>query len=299
MDLIQTLADWIRQANKITILSGAGISTESGIPDFRSSNGVWTCDLSRQELMSLSYFNRHRERFWTAYKDIFHIKLAGNFQPNHGHIFLYELEKQGKDISIFTQNVDGLHQLSGSTKVFEVHGSMRAAYCTHCGEEYDLDYIRSQEIPMCKKIEEKENVCNNYIPIFQHPFNYRDCTECGTRHEIHQIQAEGIRCKGKKKRQVKCNHILKPDVVLFGDSIRYYQEAKRIATQSDLFLVLGTSLQVGPINEIPMFYPKYKNSVIINHDETEFDSYFKLVIHGSISETFQKVSKLLNASSSQ
>ncbi|MFF2532375.1 NAD-dependent deacetylase [Brevibacillus sp. NPDC058079] len=293
MDPIKTLAEWIRQAKKINVLSGAGISTESGIPDFRSSTGVWTYDLSRQQLMSLSYFNRQREKFWVAYKDIFHIKLAGDFQPNYGHEFLFELEKQGKNISIFTQNVDGLHQASGSTRVYEVHGSMRLAYCTNCGEEYDLEYIRREEVPVCRKVEVKENVCNHYIPLSGHPFNFVNCTECGTRHDLHHASTEGIRCKGKKKREVKCHHILKPDVVLFGDSIRYYQEAKRSAVQADLLLVLGSSLQVGPINEIPMFYPQYKNSVIINNHSTDLDSFFKLVINESISDTFRQVSDLL------
>jgi NAD-dependent deacetylase len=296
MDNHQLLAKWIQEANKITVLTGAGISTDSSIPDFRSLTGIWTYNLSRQQIMSLSYFNRHKEKFWIAFKNIFRIKLAGDYEPNFGHQFLANLESQGKDITIFTQNVDGLHQMAGSSKVYEVHGSMKVAYCTNCGEDYDLDYIRKHEIPTCRKIEIKENVCNHYIPISNHPFNYVDCTECGTRYDLRGITKEAIRCKGKKKREVRCNHILKPDVVLFQDSIRYFQEAKRSASQSDLFLVLGTSLEVAPINEIPMFFPSYKKSVLINQESTKLDSCFQMVINDSISDTFREVGKLLSNS---
>ncbi|ADO59759.2 SIR2 family NAD-dependent protein deacylase [Paenibacillus polymyxa] len=297
MENLNTLVTWIQQAKKITVLSGAGISTDSGIPDFRSSAGVWTNDTSRQYIMSLSYFNRHRREFWAAYKDIFKIKLAGDFKPNYGHQFLAELETEGKMIDIFTQNVDGLHQLAGSKKVYEVHGSMRIAHCTNCGETYDLEYMRSEAVPTCRKVKHKENVCNHYIPIPDRSLQHVVCQECGTRYDIHGATSDAIRCKGKKKREMICNHVLKPDVVLFQDSIRYFQEAKRSAMQSDLLLVVGSSLQVGPINEIPQLFPTYKNSVLINKEPTNLDHCFKMVIHGSISQTFQQLHQKLLSSS--
>lgn len=298
MEKNRQLAEWIQGAKKITVLSGAGCSTESGIPDFRSSTGIWTFEtygMSRQQLMHVSYFQRQPEKFWTAYKDIFELKLTNTFEPNIGHQFLANLEREGKDVSIYTQNVDGLHQKAGSQRVFEVHGSMRKAECTDCGELYDLEYINVHEVPTCNRTIHKKNVCNQYIPIKDHPANYIDCEGCKTRHWLQDIEGDAIRCKGHKERDIECRGVLKPDVVLFGDSIRYYQEAKKSLLQSDLFLVLGTSLQVGPINEIPYFIPKYKcKSVIINRDPTELDSYFDMTIHESIGETFRSVEKLLS-----
>lgn len=296
MDQIRQLAEWIKNAQKITVLSGAGCSTESGIPDFRSSTGIWTYQtygLSRQQLMHVSYFQRNPEKFWEAYKDIFELKLTHTFEPNIGHQFLAELELEGKEVNIFTQNVDGLHQKAGSKHVHEVHGSMRIAECTDCGEIYELEYINAHDVPHCNQTIHKKNVCNQYIPIQDHPANYIDCENCGTRHWLQDVKEDAIRCKGYKERDIECRGILKPDVVLFGDSIRYYQEAKKSLLQSDLFLVLGTSLQVGPINEIPYFIPKYKcKSVIINRDPTELDSYFDLTIHDSIGETISQVKEV-------
>lgn len=295
MDEIEQLARWIKESNKITVLSGAGISTESGIPDFRSSTGVWTSQASRQRVMSLHYFNNHREKFWEAYKDIFQIKLSKDLKPNFGHQFLADLEKRGKDVRIYTQNVDGLHQLSGSSRVYEVHGSMRMAYCTSCGEEYDLDFIRANHVPRCKHDVVKVNVCNTYIPIANHPFNFVDCPTCKTRHDISEVTKDGIRCKGIHKRIKPCRQILKPDVVLFGDGVRYYQEARLAAKEADLFIVLGSSLQVGPINEVPLAVSMWKTkTVIINRESTFLDNCFELVIRESICDVFRRVTEQMN-----
>lgn len=297
MDQIEKLAEWIKDSKKITVLSGAGISTESGIPDFRSATGVWSGQGVRQRVMSLRYFNNHREKFWGAYKDIFQIKLSKGLKPNFGHQFLANLEQGGKDIRIYTQNVDGLHQASGSRRVYEVHGSMRMAFCTSCGEEYDLDFIRANHVPRCKHDVEKNNVCNTYIPIANHPFNYVDCEGCNTRHEIRDVTKDGIRCKGIKKRVKPCRQILKPDVVLFGDGIRYYQEARLSAKESDLFIVLGSSLQVGPINEVPLAVSMWKTkTVIINQEETLLDNCFELVIRDSIGDVFRRVAEQMDVS---
>lgn len=299
MDSIVALAETIKKANKITVLSGAGCSTESGIPDFRSSTGLWTLEsygLSRQQLMHVSYFNRHPDKFWVAYKDIFDLKLTNTFEPNRGHSFLSFLESDlGKEVNIFTQNVDGLHQKAGSKNVFEVHGSMRVASCISCGTQYDLDYVNLHEVPHCNSSNHKKNVCNRYIPIKDHPANYIDCEDCNTRHWLHEESGDSIRCKGFKERTIECRSVLSPDVVLFGESIRYYNEAKKSLLQSDLFLVLGTSLEVGPINEIPLFIPKGRcKSAIINLATTELDSYFDMVFRSSIGDTLEAVKELLN-----
>ncbi len=100
----------VAQASHITVLSGAGMSTESGIPDFRSTGGVWTEDTSRMEAMSGSYFLSHPHQFWPKFKELFQMKMSGEYEPNAGHYFLANLEKQGKHVDIFTQNIDGLQK---------------------------------------------------------------------------------------------------------------------------------------------------------------------------------------------
>lgn len=298
---IQRLAFYIKEAQKITVLTGAGISTESGIPDFRSSDGFWKQKgfghIKREDVMSLRYLQRQPEHFWDAYKDTFKIKLMNDFQPNFGHLFLAELEKMGKEVTIITQNVDGLHKKAGSTNVYEAHGSIDHAICPKCDTKYDLDYINNNEFPECNHIINKKNTCNNYIVVSQFNKNYGfvTCDKCSTKHVI-DPGTETVRCKGKKKSSIDCNSYLKPGVVLFGDAIKYYNEGVEATINSDLFLVLGSSLQVGPINELPAF-AQHKNKdrikIIINRDPTDLDDYFDEVVHAQIGETFKQVSEIL------
>lgn len=104
----------LHEAQRIVVLTGAGMSTESGIPDFRSAGGIWTEDASRMEAMSLDYFSSHPRLFWPKFKELFQMKMSGSFESNEGHLLLAELEKQGKQVDIFTQNIDGLHKKRGT-----------------------------------------------------------------------------------------------------------------------------------------------------------------------------------------
>lgn len=301
-DQIQRLAFYINEAQKITVLTGAGISTESGIPDFRSPDGFWKQKgfghLKREDVMSLRYLNQHPEHFWDAYKGTFKIKLMNDFQPNYGHLFLAELEKMGKDVTIITQNVDGLHKKAGSSKVYEAHGAIDHAVCPKCNAKYDLNYINHHEFPECNQIINREKTCNSFIIVNQADKNqgFVKCENCDTKHEI-DSDTETIRCKGKKKTTMDCDSHLKPGIVLFGDTIRYYNEGIEETINSDLFLVLGSSLQVGPINELPAF-AQHKNKdrvkIIINRDPTKLDDYFDEVVHAQIGDTFKKVSEILS-----
>lgn len=249
---VMVLAHLIQKAQKITVLTGAGISTESGIPDFRSSSGTWTTHTSRQSLMSIDYLRGNPKKFWPIYKELFGIKMSNEFQPNYGHQFLSELEKQGKQVTILTQNVDGLHSAAGSSNVLEIHGTIKHAFCPkHKDHKYDVEYINKQEIPRCN-----------------------------------HVNGKGIECK----------FILHPGVVLFGDAIKHYKEALEAANECDLFIVIGSSLQVGPINELPVL-AKYggteKKLVFINNEGTAFDEYFDIIIKDGIGDTFRKVSHYL------
>ncbi|TWN32398.1 NAD-dependent protein deacetylase [Bacillus licheniformis] len=148
-------ADMIENAERITVLTGAGMSTESGIPDFRSAGGIWTEDLSRMEAMSRDYYERYPKLFWPKFKELFQMKMTGTYRPNDGHLYLAELEKSGKDVRVFTQNIDGLHLKAGSRHVYELHGSIQTAACPKCGARYGLDHILQEEVPRCNRVNGK------------------------------------------------------------------------------------------------------------------------------------------------
>ncbi|KGX86931.1 NAD-dependent protein deacylase [Pontibacillus litoralis] len=151
MEQLQAITEQIKRANHIVILTGAGVSTASGIPDFRSTDGIWEQDRSREYYMSADYFFKDPVDFWNKYKQIFRIKLMGQYGPNDVHTFLKQLENNNKEISIITQNVDGLHAQAGNKHVVEYHGSLRTATCPSCGANYDLNYILQSETPTCVK----------------------------------------------------------------------------------------------------------------------------------------------------
>ncbi len=145
------------RSNKVVFFGGAGVSTESNIPDFRSESGLYHAmnqyGHSPERMLSHSFFMHHTEMFYDYYKNNLIYRDA---QPNKAHTALAKLEEEGKLIGVVTQNIDGLHQLAGSRKVYELHGSVLRNACMDCGEKYDLDYIMDDAncekgIPHCKK----------------------------------------------------------------------------------------------------------------------------------------------------
>jgi NAD-dependent deacetylase len=123
---------WLRDARRICVLTGAGISTDSGIPDYRGPNGVWTRDPDAEKLVTLSWYLRDpeiRRRSWLLRRDL----ATADVRPNPGHAALVELERQGRLRALLTQNIDGLHQAAGSTGVLELHGTVHEVVCTRCG----------------------------------------------------------------------------------------------------------------------------------------------------------------------
>ena len=145
-----TLRDIISESENIVFFGGAGVSTESGIPDFRSVDGLYNqkYDYPPEEILSHSFFERHTEYFYNFYREKM---LFLDAQPNTAHLKLAELEKAGKLSAVITQNIDGLHQKAGSSKVFELHGSVHRNYCQRCGRQYDAEFIKnSTGIPRCE-----------------------------------------------------------------------------------------------------------------------------------------------------
>jgi len=244
MQPLKTLAEHIANASTIVVLTGAGMSTESGIPDFRSESGLYTHESNVEYYLSEDYFHKEPVDFWIRFKRMFSLKMMGNFEPNKGHLFLRDLENLGKQVVILTQNIDGLHQKAGSKNVIELHGTLQTATCQKCETKYDLQYLNVHDVPCC--------------------------TECGD--------------------------ILKPDVVLFGGIVPKLDEAFDWAADSDLLIAMGTSLEVTPVNQIPLYAgiesPKVIKA-IINKSSTRMDYIFDLVIHEAIGDTVVKLRSYL------
>lgn len=240
MTKIEQLAEILRNSNNIVFFGGAGVSTESGIPDFRSSNGLFNEKLNvtftPEQLVSHSFFERYPEEFFNFYK----AKLIyPDAKPNGAHIALANLEEMGKLKAVVTQNIDGLHQMAGSKNVFELHGSVLRNYCMNCHAFYDEKFILdSKGVPTC----------------------------------------------------TKCGGIVKPDVVLYEESLDYnvIRGAIDAISKADTLIIGGTSLVVYPAAGLINYF-KGKNLILINKSSTSADSKASLVINDSIGKVLEKV----------
>ncbi|WP_139489036.1 NAD-dependent protein deacylase [Brevibacillus dissolubilis] len=235
------LAAYLKQANHTVVFTGAGMSTESGIPDFRSAKGIWK-EKDPMQLASTYALMRNRDEFFAFYQK--RIKGLISCQPHRGHKLLAEWERDGLIHSIITQNVDGFHQRAGSQHVIELHGTIARLHCIDCGQAYDLT----------KYIEENGSVCT-------------------------------------------CGGFIRPNVVLFGESLPHdaVDQAELESSQADLFIVLGSSLQVSPANYFPIEAKRNgAKLVIVNMEPTDYDEYADLVIHDrKIGEVLAEVNQLL------
>ncbi len=148
-DKIQQFKQLVNESNNIVFFGGAGVSTESGIPDFRSKDGLYNqkYDYPPEEILSHTFFINHTEEFYKFYME----KMNSlKYKPNITHIKLAELEQKGKLKAVITQNIDGLHQKAGSKNVYELHGSVLRNYCMKCKKFYDAEYVfNSKGVPKC------------------------------------------------------------------------------------------------------------------------------------------------------
>jgi NAD-dependent deacetylase len=246
MEYIELVADMIVQSKKVVVFTGAGFSTESEIPDFRGTNGVWTKfdpgelnlpNFLRREDIREKYWQVHR-LFWEAVKDAL---------PNSGHYAVTELHSLGKLDCVITQNTDGLHQKSGTPdeKVLELHGTMHWVDCLDCRQRYPRDYAHEKML------------AGEKVP------------RCG-----------------------KCNGILKPATVAYGQSMpeRETREAEVRSAGCDLFLAAGSSLVVYPAAQMPVIAKQGgAKLVIMNFTETPHDRYADVVIAEKTGETLSKI----------
>jgi NAD-dependent deacetylase len=237
------LAQWLKTSRYTVVLTGAGMSTESGLPDFRSAQtGLWN-KKNPQQLASTYALKHHREEFIAFYQ--YRIRTLHQCKPHAGHIILSEWEKRGIVQNIITQNVDGFHQQAGSKNVIELHGSLRTIHCQSCHKVYASDMYINEEF------------------------------------------------------YCACGGFLRPSVVLFGESLPSdaIEKAWSAAQKAELLIVLGSSLQVSPANQLPLLAKRNgAKLVIVNMEPTELDEWADLVIHHrKIGEVLKELDNELKA----
>ena len=241
MEKLEAFIEAVQNARRMVFFGGAGVSTESGIPDFRSVDGLYhqRYDEPPETILSATYFARKPEKFYDFYRDKM---LPLEAEPNVTHRVLAKLEAQGKLSAVVTQNIDGLHQKAGSKRVYELHGSVLRNHCTRCGRFYPAEFIRdSQGVPLCS-----------------------------------------------------CGGVIKPDVVLYEEALddSVVTGAVKAIREADLLVVGGTSLVVYPAAGLLRYFRGDK-LVLVNRDETPYDSQADLVIHDSLGKVFSALDQAL------
>ena len=237
MEKLELLKQWIGESSRIVFFGGAGVSTESGIPDFRGVDGLYKQKFRflPEEIISRSFFRRDPAYFYDFYRQKM---LPLDHEPNVTHRVLARWEREGKLSAVVTQNIDGLHQKAGSKVVYELHGSVLRNYCVKCRKFYPAEFIRdSAGIPTCS-----------------------------------------------------CGGIVKPDVVLYEEGLDMDTIEKSVMaiSSADLLIVAGTSLTVYPAAGLINYY-RGERLVLINLDETTYDSRANLVIHDTLGNVFSQL----------
>ncbi len=244
----KTFADLLLSSENAVALTGAGISTESGIPDYRSpGTGLW--EKMDQSVVSLEGFKRNPSKYYEYAIGLHPIRQAA--RPNPAHTLLAGLEQKGILKGVITQNVDGLHQDAGSGEVHELHGSLRQVVCLSCSSLHSMD-------------EAMERVVSGENPPL---------------------------CPG-------CGGILKPNAVFFGEMLPTipWQKSLELSRNADLFIAIGSSLQVSPANTLPdIALQAGARLVILNLMPTPFDTDAALVIQEKIGEFSSAVTSILDS----
>ena len=239
---VQQLHELLKRSSHIVFFGGAGVSTASNIPDFRSDEGLYSGREQKkypyppETMLSHTFFVRHTEQFFEYYFDKM---VYPDAKPNPAHIALAKLEEMGKLSAVITQNIDGLHQQAGSKRVYELHGSVHRNTCQQCGKHYSLQ--------------------------------------------------EMLQWKGKGVPRCSCGGVIKPDVVLYEESLDsdVLEKAIRHIMAADLMIVGGTSLAVYPAAGLLQYYDGL-DLVLINKTETPYDRRASLIIREPIGQVMSE-----------
>lgn len=235
MEKTDILKTFINRYENIVFFGGAGVSTESGLPDFRSKDGLYNqkYDYPPEVILSHDFYESHPEEFFRFYREKL---LVPGIKPNRAHYALAKLEACGKLRCVVTQNIDGLHQVAGSKNVLELHGSVLRNHCEVCGREYGASAMAGEGIPKCA---------------------------CGGR--------------------------IKPDVVLYGESLDMdiLTAAVKAISECEMLIVAGTSLTVYPAAGLTRYF-RGEKLVLINRDATAQDDTADLVLHESVGKVLSE-----------
>lgn len=245
-EMAKIFLDLVLSSSNVVALTGAGISTESGIPDYRSpGTGLW--EKMDQSVVSLDGFMREPSRYYDYSLELYPARKAA--KPNSAHYMLAELENRGVLKGIITQNVDGLHQDAGSEQVHELHGSLRQTVCMDCSTLQSMD-------------EAMERAISGQNPPL--------CTDCGG--------------------------VIKPNAVFFGEVLPRmpWERSLELSRNADLFIAIGSSLQVSPANTLPDIAIRAGAKIIVlNFTPTPFDGEAELVIRHKIGKFSSAVMNIL------
>jgi NAD-dependent deacetylase len=281
MNEIEKLKGLIGGARNLVFFGGAGVSTESGIPDFRSEKGLYKAQQeygrSPEAMISHSFFMTNPDVFFHYYKENM---LYPEAQPNAAHLGLAQIEKDGKAIGIVTQNIDGLHQAAGSATVYELHGSVHRNYCLDCGAKYDLAYV----LDPAHCVFQSDGQSGGNAAQDDRSNGQRD--ENITHGALHGGNAATTYVPYCEK----CGGMVRPDVVLYEEGLDDDTVSGAVAAirQADLLIVGGTSLVVYPAAGF-LNYFRGDALVLINMSETGVDSRADLVIRQPIGEVFMEM----------
>ncbi len=241
---VEEVSNIILNSRKIAVLTGAGISVNAGIPDFRGEHGIYTLGKYDERVFDIDYFLRDPLLFYNFAREFY--PLSEKAEPTFTHKFLAKLE-ESHEVFIVTQNIDLLHERAKSKNIIYLHGSISESYCLNCGMLYSYE-------------EMEKLIFDNPVP----------------------------RCK-------KCGGLIKPDVVFYGEPVKDFDKASEVVSKSDLFLALGTSLEVYPANFLVKYAKGYK--VLVSKSKTSFDNHFDISVHEDLDKFFMEVSKHLGVMS--
>lgn len=234
---IEQIVTLLKNSKHTVVVTGAGISTEAGIPDFRGEKGIYR-QLGEDQVMriiNIDFFRRHPDEFYRFYRQYFEFPAVA---PSKAHLMLAEMEKKGLIQGIVTQNIDNLHQKAGSVNVIPIHGNAEEFICTahNCHKIYNSDYVKNSSAT---------------VP---------HCADCGG--------------------------IIKPNVILFGENINNYMDARQQILDARLLIVIGSSLTVYPLaGFVKEFSTFTQDLVIINQGPTQLDHAARIRLDSSASST--------------